>query len=267
MTTSSATPGPVTPISISCDMEKLKQLAEQGDADAQVRLGINYFTGQHTTKNTLEGKKWLNLATQHTDTPAGICAQGFCLMGGIDTHKDLPKAFECFLSAANKNYAPAQKFLGIFYLYGLEMKDEKIAVKWFQKAAEQGDSEAQSALGCCYQSGRGVDQNDKLAVVWFQRAAEQGSSEAQSALGCCYYYGKGVKQDYKLAVSLFQKAAEQEYVGIFNPLYYLQLCYQNGLGVTKNPEIAKEYSQLHCFIEFRYGLLHRLPKQEMTKPL
>jgi TPR repeat protein len=36
------------------------------------------------------------------------------------------------------------------------LKDDKQAVYWYKKAADQGDAEAQSILGVMYANGKGV---------------------------------------------------------------------------------------------------------------
>ena len=50
------------------------------------------------------------------------------------------------------------------------------AVKWYTKAAEQGDAGAQFNLGSMYRNGQGVPQNYKEAYVWLSLAAAQSSS-------------------------------------------------------------------------------------------
>jgi TPR repeat protein len=50
------------------------------------------------------------------------------------------------------------------------------AVKWYRKAAEQGDAEAQSRLGFLYYMGQGVPQDYLLAHMWFNLAASQYSA-------------------------------------------------------------------------------------------
>ena len=52
-------------------------------------------------------------------------------------------------------------------------KNDKAAVKWYTKAAEQGLAEAQFVLGTMYADGIGVPENDKTAVKWYTKAAEQ----------------------------------------------------------------------------------------------
>ena len=53
------------------------------------------------------------------------------------------------------------------------------AVRWYLAAAEQELRDAQCNLGLCYQTGRGVEQNQQEAVKWFIRAARQGNKTAQ----------------------------------------------------------------------------------------
>ena len=57
-------------------------------------------------------------------------------------------------------------------IYIVENKGE--AIKWYRKAAEQGDPDAQFHLGLCYDEGCGVPENKAEAIKWFQKAAEQG---------------------------------------------------------------------------------------------
>ena len=59
-------------------------------------------------------------------------------------------------------------------------------MKWYHAAAEQEFAPAQCNLGLCYQTGRGVEQNQHQAVKWFVRAARQGDKTAQHNLGLHY---------------------------------------------------------------------------------
>ena len=56
------------------------------------------------------------------------------------------------------------------------------AVKWFRKAAERGDADAQFMLGTFYENGEGVPQDYAEAVKWLRKAAEQGHAEAEMML-------------------------------------------------------------------------------------
>ena len=48
--------------------------------------------------------------------------------------------------------------------------------------AMSGDAESQYQLALCYRNGEGVEQSNEEAVKWYRKAAEQGDSDAQEAL-------------------------------------------------------------------------------------
>lgn len=88
-------------------------------------------------------------------------------------------------------------------------EDNKSYIERITKAADQGDAEAQTNLGVCYENGEGIEKNDKKAIEWYQKAANQGYAKAQFYLGLNYEYGIGVEQNKKTAVEWYQKAAAQ----------------------------------------------------------
>jgi TPR repeat protein len=61
----------------------------------------------------------------------------------------------------------------------------------------------------CYENGKGVPANFEEAAKWYRKAAEQGEADAQFALGRCYEEGKGVLADYEEAMKWYRKAADQ----------------------------------------------------------
>ena len=58
-------------------------------------------------------------------------------------------------------------------------KDLKEVVKWWRKAADQGDALAQIGLGAMYRDGRGVTRDCKEALRWYRKAAKQGNAAAR----------------------------------------------------------------------------------------
>jgi TPR repeat protein len=97
--------------------------------------------------------------------------------------------------------------------------------------AEQGDVQAQSALGKAYHSGDGVAKDDAEAVRWWEKAAEKGDLAAQVNLGIAYNFGTGVPKNYAATARWWQKAAEQ---GNGGAQADLALLYHLGLGVPKD---------------------------------
>jgi tetratricopeptide (TPR) repeat protein len=82
------------------------------------------------------------------------------------------------------------------------------AIRWYRRAADQGNPHAQNNMGWLYEYGRGVAQDYGEAMRWFRLAAEQGNDSAQSNIGRLYENGWGVAQDYGEAMRWYRKAAE-----------------------------------------------------------
>ena len=144
------------------------------------------------------------------------------------------------------NIAPKQSIkeqiqLALKY-YAAEDYDE--AAKWYQKAADQGDKNAQNNLGHMYANGEGVKQNYSKALEWYQKSADQGVTNAQVSVGWYYMNGFGNLTndiiDYKKAIYWNQRAADNGDAEGFNNLGWL---YENGLGVEKNLTKAAELYQ------------------------
>ena len=75
------------------------------------------------------------------------------------------------------------------------------------KQAQAGDTMAQSRLGYCYAEGvGGVPRDEALACMWYEKAAMQGDANAQSNLALMYELGRGVKQDYAKARGMVGKS-------------------------------------------------------------
>ena len=54
------------------------------------------------------------------------------------------------------------------------------AVRWYRKAAEQGDAAAQRFLGGMFDIGQGVPQDYVQAHMWLNLSANQGNENATS---------------------------------------------------------------------------------------
>jgi TPR repeat protein len=57
-------------------------------------------------------------------------------------------------------------------------QDYKQAMKWYTKAAEQGNAHAQYNIGLMYHNGKGVIQNNKKAYIWWAISAAGGDEDA-----------------------------------------------------------------------------------------
>jgi hypothetical protein len=163
----------------------------------------------------------------------------------------------------DKGNAEAQVILGTRYFYGATgetklQQDFKRAVQLFERAAAQGNAEAQDDLGLCYAHGQGVEIDHEAAAQLFQRAAEQGYPLAHYNLGNAFYEGKGVAQSYAEAVKCYRLAAAQ---GHPNALFNLGVCHADGIGVAQSYDEAVKWYRLavaqdHAGALFNLGMCH-----------
>ena len=114
-------------------------------------------------------------------------------------------------------------------------KNLQEAIKWYKKAAEQGDADAQFNLGVMYENGEGVTKNLQEAFKWYLEAAEQGNARAQNNLGIMYENGKGVQMDIQQAIRWYRKSAALDNAKAMANLGYL---YDMGIGVSKDTNKA-----------------------------
>jgi len=129
------------------DIPTLKKQAEQGDPDSQSKLGVMYSSGVGMKMDKKEAVKWYTKSAAQGD-PVGMWNLAFMYIkgeGGLE--KDYTKARNLFRYSAELGFANAQYDLGIVLLDGVGGEPDKAdAVKWFKKAAEQGNRDAKKIL-------------------------------------------------------------------------------------------------------------------------
>lgn len=153
--------------------------------------------------------------------------------------QDYTEAFKCYNKAAQQGDADAQNNLGNCYLCGNGVQqDYQKAVSWFRMAAAQENAEAQNNLGNCYYYGHGVNQDFTEAVRWYRKASVNGNIMAQCMMAYCYEKGQGVSQSYSDAAQWYHKAAQQGYA---LAQYNLGIYYEEGKGLTKDIKEAKKW--------------------------
>ena len=123
---------------------ELLEAAEEGDAEAQYRVAMDYCNGT----------------------------------GGAQRDEKL--AFHWFTQAAEGEYIAAQYGLGLCYLRAIGTeKDPERGARLLTQAAEQGYPPAQCELGLCYELGTGVETDKERAAELYREAGEQEHAPAQ----------------------------------------------------------------------------------------
>ena len=244
----------VTDLSVAA----LRELADAGDAEAQVELGVRYEHGRGVGKDYVVAVSWFRRAAEQGYAP-GQVALGFMYSAGRGVVQDYAEAVRWERRAAEQGNAPAQHNLGVSYRNGLGVaQNHGEAVRWFRRAAEQGHANGQNNLGVMYGTGRGVERSDAEAVRWYRRAAEQGNAFAQNNLGLAYEHGRGVRENHEEAAKWYRRAADQ---GYSTAQTNLGLAYQYGRGVRRNDEDALRWyrraaEEGHARGQYRLGLMY-----------
>ena len=161
-----------------------------GDAEAQFQLGLCYDRGNGVTKDAVKAVEWYRKSALQGNAKAIRNMAVFYENGegGLEKNKDKATelyklAFPGLATLAEQGDSDAQRYLGCCYEYGDGVtKDLAKAVEWYRKSAEQGNADAQCNLGYCYEKGRGVTKNIKTALQWYRKAAAQGNDRAKNNL-------------------------------------------------------------------------------------
>ncbi len=69
----------------------------------------------------------------------------------------------------------------------VKQRDYNTAFNLYLPLAEQGDQEAQYALGQMYSKGLGTEQDVATAAIWYEKAADQGHLLSQVQVGRIYF--------------------------------------------------------------------------------
>jgi hypothetical protein len=114
------------------------------------------------------------------------------------------KAAKIYRRAVELGDVEAMVFLGAFYEHGSGVKlDKKKAERLYRAAADRGDVVGQACLGSFLCS----QEKHEESFRYFALAADQGFTNGENNLGCCYQRGEGTEVDLGKARYWFERAA------------------------------------------------------------
>ena len=220
--------------------------AKKNYIEAIYQLGLNHWNGQGVVKDLkLAGQFFLlakeeghELAKKKFDdwwenAPGKEEGQipyylGLRYFKGDYIEKNIEKALQFLIQAAELEYSFANVELGIYYLGVGKLE---MGITWLKKGSDLEDMYAQYQLGTCYCNGVGVAQDIKKAAYYFELSANQGCLNAQDMISFNYLEGSGVEQNFEKAVYYLKLSAAQ---GSKTAQYRLALHYKKGVGVDKD---------------------------------
>ena len=122
---------------------------------------------------------------------------------------DKQGAAEAFENGAQLGCADSQDALGRLALEEETEESFKAARYWSEKAAAQGNVEAQTRLGTIFHEGLGVARDPEQAAWWFLQAVKQNHAGAQAMLGVATHLGIGIDANRFEAMRLLMLSAAQ----------------------------------------------------------
>ena len=160
------------------EIERLKSVAEKGEAAAQYQLGLLYAEG----KDLPEAARYYKLAAEqdHHEAQARLALLN---CNGTGVPKNAEECVRLLKLAADAGVALAEVNLASRYLTGEGVStNHREAARLAGLAADRGDPMGQFLLGVCYETGVGVGQSRNDAVRLYRLSAAKGNTGAQKGL-------------------------------------------------------------------------------------
>ena len=111
-----------------------------------------------------------------------------------------------YMKGARHGNTECERILGCLYFHGVVVeRNVDTALRYYERAAAQGDACGQDGVGCCHDKKGRYDE----AFKWFTKSVAQGYANAECNLGILYEFGRGVTKDISKAIEWYAKAAEK----------------------------------------------------------
>ena len=194
-----------------------KRAAAMGDTPAMYKTAMILLKGLlGQPPNRRDAVTWLKRAAERAtaENPHALHELGLLYeaAGGNDVVvRDVAHARELFEQAARLGYKFSQFRLASAYEYGhLDCPvDPRQSIKWYSKAAAQGEHQSELALSGWYLTGsEGIlQQSDTEAYLWARKAAQSGLAKAEYAMGYFTEVGIGVTANLDEAKKWYWRAS------------------------------------------------------------
>ncbi|WII09731.1 ATP-binding cassette domain-containing protein [Methanomassiliicoccales archaeon LGM-DZ1] len=161
-------------------IERMRFLAENGNADAMRRMGNFYYSGIGVVKDYAEALRWYQSAAMNSDSWSANRV-GEMYRDGKGAAEDIAKAAEMFRKASHNGNTVA---LGnIIDLYASGLSDDRRmfeeAVSALAVIGDEGNIDACNRMGNLYFNGTGVRRDRAKAAEWYEKSARMGDAWAR----------------------------------------------------------------------------------------
>lgn len=215
------------------DLFSSTQKQSATDEEAKNSLGCLYWSGVGTRPNMKKAVEcFSSVALRNTHAQLNLAS---LYLEGNGVEKDIDKARNWYLLAAEKGYADAFVLCGDSYIFGDEAENNKnTALFYYEKAIAAGSVFGLFRLGWLYKEGIGVQADRKTALLYLDKAIAAGSLDAMVETASIYEK----EGDLDKALALLKDAAM---AGNADAMSRLSGLYLRGEGVGQDFNQAKSW--------------------------
>lgn len=160
----------------------LATIADKGDTEAQLELGMRYFMGNELKQDTDKALFWLTKSATASNTLAQYSLANI-LMTGQALPAQPQQAIIWMTKAADAGLSEAQRDLGAWFLSDINHPTHQEKARFYlEKSAHQGDADAQYILGEILLNKASTDAEKQTAKTYFEKAAAQEHPRAKQRL-------------------------------------------------------------------------------------
>lgn len=134
---------------------------------------------------------------------------GIILLYGWGCKADAESGIRLLKAAAGAGDGMAAYFLARYFIDNEKLDEINLGKEFLEKSASLEFSPAQLYLATCLRSGQLWPVDNKKAVMWMEKAANQGLVEAMDALSVAFSEGATGKPDLDAAMKWAEEAASK----------------------------------------------------------
>ncbi|KAJ3440749.1 activator of c kinase protein 1-related [Anaeramoeba flamelloides] len=211
--------------------EYLRHKANSGSLKSKAKLGAMYFEGIETKRDL--GKAFELFRASHSKSDLAQFYIGEYYYKGYLFRRNYSKAFQIFQSVSQQNPKNplAIKRLADCYFHGRGVeRDVLLSLRIYYNSVKVGGSAAKNSLHECFKN-KDKDKHLLKIIRILEKKAEEGDGFSQNIRGIMYLEGNGVEKNKEVAFQWFKKSAKNnEITGMNN----LAIAFHTGKGVKKN---------------------------------
>ena len=216
------------------------------NARAYYKMAEALYYGLGVTPNDEQAKNML-LESQKRGVEEADILLGMMYLEGKVYQKDEEKAFSCFKNAYEHHILSAPYYLSHFYLNGIVVEqDITYGLALLKEAEENRFYLASHVLGQIDLEGKYVTKNEESAFNHFLLGATYYDEACTLDIVKCYQNGVGVEKNEEIAFSYLYQYHFHKSQSVL-VMYEIVLCYLKGRGVKK--DIVKASYLLNAMID------------------